>query len=187
MKTKSNIELSSQYKQQRTGSLWSQSLHRLFRKKIAVVCIITISIMYLAGLVTIFGSPTPYGYNEQHLTVEEVKQGPSLAHPFGTDRLGRDLLTRTIYGLRTTVIITLISILTGSLILGIGLGLIAGYFEGWPDLIIMRIGEIFLAFPGLLLVILIAATVKPRVRAWIDQWAPGLESFSIPSARSPLN
>ncbi len=178
MQTNHNNELSLKYEKPRTGSLWSQSLHRLFRKKIAVVCIITISIMYLAGSITVFGSPTPYGYNEQHLTIEEVKQGPSLAHPFGTDRLGRDLLTRVIYGLRTTVIITLISLLTGSLILGISLGLISGYFEGWADLVIMRIGEIFLSFPGLLLVILIAATIKPRVRDWVSEWAPGFESFS---------
>ena len=162
----------------RSGSLWVQALRRLLRKKIAVACIVVIAVMYLAGIFTIFRSPTPYGYNDQNLRAEAVKQGPSFSHPFGTDRLGRDLLTRVIYGLRTTVIITIAAMLTGSLFLGIGLGLISGYFGRWADSIIMRVGEVFLAFPGLLLVILIAATVKPRVKDWVEGWAPSLESFT---------
>ena len=161
-----------------SGSLWVQALRRLLRKKIAVACLAVIGIMYLAGAFTIFRSPTPYGYNDQNLSAETVKQGPSLAHPFGTDRLGRDLLTRVIYGLRTTVIITVASIMTGSLFLGIGMGLISGYFGRWLDSVIMRVGEVFLAFPGLLLVILIAATVKPRVKDWVESWSGGFENFT---------
>ena len=154
------------------------ALRRLLRKKVAVACLVVIGVMYLAGAFTIFRSPTPYGYNDQNLQADAVKQGPSLAHPFGTDRLGRDLLTRVIYGLRTTVIITLAAMLTGSLFLGIGMGLISGYFGGWLDSVIMRVGEVFLAFPGLLLVILIAATVKPRVKEWVESWSGGFESFT---------
>ena len=161
-----------------SGSLWSLALRRLLRKKIAVTCLAIIGIMYLAGAFTIFKSPTPYGYNDQDLRAESVKQGPSLAHPFGTDRLGRDLLTRVIYGLRTTVIITVAAVLTGSLLLGIGMGLISGYFGRWLDSVIMRVGEVFLAFPGLLLVILIAATVKPRVKEWVEGWSGGLENLT---------
>ena len=161
-----------------SGSLWAQALRRLLRKKVAVACLAVIGIMYLAGAFTIFRSPTPYGYNDQNLSAESVKQGPSIAHPFGTDRLGRDLLTRVIYGLRTTVIITVAAMLTGSLILGIGMGLISGYFGSWLDSVIMRVGEVFLAFPGLLLVILIAATVKPRVKDWVDGWSGGFENVT---------
>ena len=91
----------------------------------------------------------------------------SWSHPFGTDRAGRDLLTRVIYGLRTTVIITILAIVTGGLFLGIGLGLLSGYFEKWVDSLIMRVGEIFLAFPDILLVLLIAATLRPRVVDWV--------------------
>ena len=134
--------------------------------------------MYLSGLTTIFTSPTPYGFNDQNLQPTATKQGPSWAHPFGTDRLGRDMLTRVIYGLRTTVIITVASMATGGLVLGVGLGLISGYFGRWLDTLIMRVGEVFLAFPGLLLVILIAATVRPRVADWIRGWAPGLENVT---------
>ena len=161
-----------------SGSLWAQAIGRLLRKKVAVTCLAVIAIMYLAGTFTIIRSPTPYGYNDQNLSAETVKQGPSLAHPFGTDRLGRDLLTRVIYGLRTTVIITVAAMLTGSLFLGIGMGLISGYFGRWLDSVIMRVGEVFLAFPGLLLVILIAATVKPRVKDWVEGWSGGFENFT---------
>ena len=134
------------------------------RKKIAVVCLAIIAVFYLAGIFATW--VTPYGYNDQNLSTTAVKQGPSLKHPFGTDRLGRDLLTRVIFGLRTTVIVTVTAMATGGLLLGIGLGLIAGYFGKMADAVIMRVGEVFLAFPGLLLVILIAATVKPRVLEW---------------------
>ncbi|MQF69288.1 ABC transporter permease [SAR202 cluster bacterium AD-804-J14_MRT_500m] len=143
-----------------------------------MACIVIISIMYLSGLTTIFTSPTPYGFNDQNLQPTATKQGPSWSHPFGTDRLGRDMLTRVIYGLRTTVIITVASMVTGGLVLGVGLGLISGYFGRWLDTLIMRVGEVFLAFPGLLLVILIAATVRPRVADWIRGWAPGLENVT---------
>ncbi len=161
-----------------SGSLWALALRRLIRNKIALACMTVIGVMYLAGTLTIFTSPTPYGYNDQDLRKESVKQGPSLSHPFGTDRLGRDLLTRVIYGLRTTVIITVAGMLTGGLFLGVGLGLIAGYFGRWMDAVIMRVGEVFLAFPGLLLVMLIAATVKPRVKDWAQGWSGGLERLT---------
>ena len=99
---------------------------------------------------------------------------PSLEHPLGTDRIGRDLLSRVIYGIRTTVIITLASVLTGSLLIGVFMGAAAGYFGRRVDTVIMRTGDIFLAFPGILLIILIAATVKPRVVEWVR----GFEDWS---------
>ena len=107
----------------------------------------------------------PYGYNDQDLT--KVKQGPSFSNPLGTDRLGRDMLTRVIYSLRTTVIITVISLVTGSLLLGICLGLLAGYFGRWLDAIIMRVGEVTASFPDIFLVLIIVATVKPRILTWV--------------------
>ncbi|MCH8087030.1 MAG: ABC transporter permease subunit [Chloroflexi bacterium] len=104
---------------------------------------------------------------------------PSIDHILGTDRLGRDMLSRIIYGIRTTVIITLASVLTGSLVIGLLLGAAAGFFGGKVDTLIMRIGEIFLAFPGILLIILLAATIKPRVVEWVrdfEGWS-GIEGI----------
>ncbi len=144
-------------------SLWSESIRRLLRKKVGVACLTVIVLFYGAGILSSW--VTPYGYNDQDLS--NTKLGPSLSHPLGTDRLGRDLLTRVIFGLRTTVIITLASLVTGGLFLGIGLGLISGYFGKLADSVIMRVGEVFLAFPGIFLVILIAATLRPRVIEWV--------------------
>lgn len=154
----------------RARSLWGQSFQRLLRKKVGLVCLVVIMLIYGAGILAPW--VTPYGYNEQNLDIGKDKpvvigcaacQTPSLRHPFGTDRLGRDLLTRVIFGIRTTVIITLASLVTGSLVLGVGFGLVSGYFGKWIDSVIMRVGEIFLAFPGIFLVLIIAATVRPRV------------------------
>jgi len=140
-------------------SLWSRAWRRLLRKRIAVGAMIILGVLYLSGILAPFLSP--YDYNAQDFSTRN--EAPSLAHPFGTDWLGRDQFTRVMWGLRTTVIITVTSVLSGALPLGLLIGTISGYKGGRLDNIVMRIGEIFLAFPGLLLIILLAATVKPRV------------------------
>lgn len=155
---------------QRSGSYWALSLRRLMRKKLAVFFLGVIFLMYGSGMLA--SAVTPYGYNDQDLSV--AKQGPSFAHPFGTDRLGRDLMTRVIFGLRTTVIITITALVGGSLFLGIALGLISGYFGKLADMIIMRVGEVTSAFPDIFLVLIIVATVKPRIITWVrafEDWS----------------
>lgn len=141
----------------------SISLRRLLRNRVGVVCLAIIVLMYGAGLLA--PVVTPYGYNEQDLSI--AKQGPSLAYPFGTDRLGRDILTRVIYGLRTTVILTVVTLSTGTLALGITFGLLAGYFGRMTDTIIMRVGEITTSFPDIFLVLIIVLTVRPPMVEWM--------------------
>ncbi len=140
-------------------SYWGLSVRRLMRKKLALVCLSVIIMMYGGALL----SPviTPYGYTDQDLL--NAKQRPTLAHPFGTDRLGRDMMTRVIYGLRTTVIITVTSLLGGTLVLGVVLGLLSGYMGRWVDAVIMRTGEVTSSFPDIFLILIFVATVKPRV------------------------
>jgi len=148
---------------QRGRSYWGISLRRLMRKKLGVACLAIILLMYGAGVLA--PVVTPYSYNDQNLAV--AKQGPSLSHPFGTDRLGRDILTRVIFGLRTTVTITITTLVTGSLALGITLSLIAGYFGRLIDTLIMRVGEVTSSFQEIFLVLIIIATVKPPVTEWV--------------------
>ena len=93
--------------------------------------------------------------------------GPSMAPPssdllMGTDKLGRDLFSRIIYGARTTLLVSLPSIAL-AMIVGLLLGLVAGYFGGRIDQVIMRILDIFLAFPGLLLAIAVVAVLGPSI------------------------
>ena len=149
--------------QRRGRNYLTISLRRLLANKVGVVCLTVIVLMYGAGLFAPL--VTPYEYNDQNL--DNVKQSPSLGHPFGTDRLGRDILTRVIYGLRTTVILTIVTLTTGTLALGITLGLVAGYFGRLTDTIIMRIGEITTSFPDIFLVLIIVLTVRPPMVEWM--------------------
>ena len=147
----------------RERSYFRLSMARLMRKKVALVCISVIVVMYGSGVLAPLVAP--YGYNEQNLAA--VKERPSWSHPFGTDRVGRDILTRIIFGLRTTVIVTVTAMLGGSLLLGVSLGMAAGYFGKLIDAFIMRAGEVTSAFPDILLVLIIVATLKPRILDWV--------------------
>ncbi|MCI0843923.1 MAG: ABC transporter permease [Chloroflexi bacterium] len=150
-------------RRQSDPSYWAISLRRLLRKKIGIGCLTIILLMYGSGILAPL--VTPYGFNDQDLSI--TKQGPSFGHPFGTDRLGRDIFTRIIYGLRTTVIITVVTLATGSLAIGITMGLLAGYFGRLIDTVIMRVGEVSSAFPEIFLVLIIISTVKAPVTRWV--------------------
>lgn len=85
---------------------------------------------------------------------------PSWEHPFGTDELGRDLLARALFGLRSTLIIGLVVVVVGAII-GTAVGVVAGYVGGWVDELIMRSTDVLLAFPALLLAITLAMVFGP--------------------------
>ncbi|HEY8489694.1 MAG TPA: ABC transporter permease [Dehalococcoidia bacterium] len=140
-----------------------RALRRLLRKKLALLALAIIGVVYLSGILAPVAAP--YHYDEQNL--DRALEGPSRDHPLGTDRLGRDMLSRTMYAARTTVIITVATLVTGSLALGVGLGLLAGYRGGWVDGLIMRVADVFFALPGLLILLLITSTVRPRVEGLV--------------------
>jgi len=104
------------------------------------------------------GVVTPYDPTE--MKVVDALKGPSAAHPFGTDRFGRDVLSRTIHGSRIALGVALSSI-TLAFVVGATLGLIGGYAGGWPDLAIGRVMDIMFSFPTLILAIGIAAMLGP--------------------------
>jgi peptide/nickel transport system permease protein len=87
-----------------------------------------------------------------------VLRPPSARHLFGTDQVGRDVLSRVLYGARISPLIALLVLLIACVI-GIPLGVAAGYFGGWVDEVIMRVTDIFLAFPSLLLALALAAVL----------------------------
>jgi len=161
---------------ERSPSYWAISIRRLLRKKLGVACLTIILLMYGSGILAPL--VTPYGFNDQDLSI--TKQSPSISHPFGTDRLGRDIFTRIIYGLRTTVIITVVTLVTGSLLIGISLRLLAGYFGRFIDTLIMRVGEVSSAFPEIFLVLIIISTVKTPVTVWVRK-IEGIVGFDIVS------
>jgi peptide/nickel transport system permease protein len=142
---------------------------RLVKKRIAMLALAYICVFYFCGITAPFLTDAGIiqSYREQHLELAaDGPLRPSLSHPFGTDRLGRDQLSRVIWASQTTVIITVLTIVTGSLFLAVGLGLLSGYVGGWVDALIMRVGDTFASLPTLLMLILINATLGDRVRAW---------------------
>ena len=139
---------------------WSATaLGRLLRKRLAVVCLAIVAVVYLAGILAPWVAP--YAYDDQDL--DNTFAGPSRSHPLGTDELGRDMLSRVIWASQTTVVISAAVILTGGLALGVGLGLLAGYAGGRVDDLIMRVADAFFALPDILLLLLITTTVRDRV------------------------
>ena len=93
----------------------------------------------------------------------EAIMAPSAAHRFGTDKMGRDIFARVIYGARSSLAGTLILVAV-ILIIGTFLGILSGYFGGWIDAVIMRIADMMIAFPGLVLAIAVAGILGPSMR-----------------------
>lgn len=85
---------------------------------------------------------------------------PSWEYPFGTDQIGRDILSRTIYGARISLSLGLI-VITLAILIGVPLGVIAGYFGGIVDTLIMRVTDVFLALPSLVLALAVSAALEP--------------------------
>ena len=92
--------------------------------------------------------------------------GGTWEYPLGTDRMGRDILSRIMYGARVSLSISLVGIFVGGLI-GVSLGMLAGYFRGWIDTIVMRLVEISLALPAILLALVLAAATGPSFQTII--------------------
>ena len=147
-------------------SLTRRSLRRLLRRRIAVVCITVIALFYFVGVFAPLIAP--HGYSQQNL--DHSFEGPSMSHPLGTDRLGRDTLSRNIFAARTTTIVTAATVATGFVLLPVVLGLLAGYVGGWIDAGVNRVGEILASMPGLPMLVLINATLRPRFVRWVGDF-----------------
>ena len=140
--------------------LWSDAWRRFKRNKVAVVGLVLVGVLVLDAIMVavlgLFGGHLWADPLKQHVT--EIFNGPSLAHPFGQDELGRDVLARILAGAEISV---QIGILTQVIILAIGglVGLTAGYFGGKVDNLLMRFTDIMYAFPDLLFVIVVVAAL----------------------------
>jgi peptide/nickel transport system permease protein len=96
------------------------------------------------------------------VALAQILQPPSAAHWLGTDDLGRPVLDRLLAGAGVSLLVALVSVAVSALI-GIAVGLLAGYFGGWVDRVVSRLIEVFLAFPGMLLAIALAAMIGPGI------------------------
>jgi peptide/nickel transport system permease protein len=119
---------------------------------VSAVFIIFLIIVAIAAplIVSIFGLQGPNVQNPNALDVFGSPTGPSSAHPFGVDQLGRDVLSRVIYGARVSLIVGIVGTAVATVV-GTVIGLIAGFYRGWPDTLLMRMVDVFLAFPVIVL------------------------------------
>lgn len=138
---------------------WRDGIRSFMRNKTAVVGLaIVVFFIILALLAPLI---SPYDYKAQVLS--ERLQAPSSTHWFGTDDLGRDILTRTLYGARISLWVGFVSVI-GSIIIGTFLGILAGFYGRWVDMLISRVFDILLAFPAILLAIAIVAILGPSLQ-----------------------
>ena len=136
------------------ASFWQ----RLLRSRSAAAgLIVVVAVVLLATL-----GPLIYQVDPTHTDFAQITSPPALAHPLGTDRLGHDTLARLIAGLRVSLLVAAVVEAINIAVGGV-LGLLAGYFGGGVDLVISRLADMFFAFPGLLLAILVAAIFGPWV------------------------
>ena len=124
-------------------------------------------IVFLLILVAIFaGVLAPYPEDTFNIHPAERLQPPSMKHYLGTDSMGRDIFSRLLFGARVTLIISIIAV-GSSLLIGVPLGLVAGYFENWFSELIMRIADIFLSIPQVILAIFLAQSFGPSIQSVI--------------------
>ena len=138
--------------------LWKSAFRRLRKNKLALI-----SMWFLIALVliAIFGPMLiPYSYSKQDYDL--VTQGPSWAHPMGTDQLGRDIMARLVFGARVSLTVGIVVQLV-ILVVGVPLGAIAGYFGGIWDMIIMRVVDVLYAMPNLLFVVVIMTFLRGQL------------------------
>jgi len=146
-----------------SNSLMKDAFLRLIANKGAVIGFIIIFLLILVAFIGPY--ITPYDFLSQNF--EMRNQGISWAHPFGTDDLGRDILSRVIYGARTAVIIS-ISITVTSFLIGIVVGSIGAYVGGKVDAFIVWFIDLIMSIPSLLLVIVLNASLKPPLMRWME-------------------
>ncbi len=134
---------------------------RFLQDRVALLGATLILLLVLAALFAPWLATHPQDVSEFHPA--ERLQAPSSEHFFGTDRMGSDVYSRLLYGARITITIAVIAIGV-SVLIGVPVGLVAGYYRGWVSELLMRVSDIFLAVPQIVLAIAIAQTLGPSIQ-----------------------
>ncbi len=137
-------------------SLWRDAWNRLLKNKMAMVGLVFVLIVVLAAVLAAWVAP--YHYKEPDF--KDIRKPPSAKHLMGTDKLGRDVFSRIIWGAQVSVTVAVVGSLT-ALVIGLTYGSIAGYLGGRIDNYMMRFVDVMYAFPTILFVILIMVVLGP--------------------------
>ena len=136
-----------------------RALRRFFQQRLAVIGLLITGFLIAVAVLAPLIAPTSI----EAADLMSANQFPRARHPFGTDAVGRDELTRVIYGTRTSLIVGFSAVGLACLI-GIPLGLAAGLRGGWVDFVVMRVVEVMVAFPGILFAIFLVSVIGGGVR-----------------------
>jgi peptide/nickel transport system permease protein len=139
-------------------SLWMDSIYRLSRNPGSIAG----AIILTALIVAVILAPFITQYNPIEITPKERLKPPSTVHWMGTDSFGRDIFTRVLYGGQISLRVGIIAVLI-ALLVGVPMGLMAGFYGGRFDTLIMRVVDIMLSFPGILLALVVIAILGPSL------------------------
>lgn len=143
-------------KNKRKYSLFRRNTKRLFKNNLAVFGMVVIVIIVIASIF----APLISDYDPELMDLSSHNQPPSAKHLFGTDALGRDVFTRTLYGGRVSILVSLVSAL-GAATIGIILGSLSGFFGGIADRILVRVAEAFGVIPHIMIILILVAFLGP--------------------------
>jgi glutathione transport system permease protein len=138
----------------RSRGLTARALRRFARQPLAVAALLILVVVFVAGAL----SHVVHPHELIKLTPDATHLHPSLAHPFGTDALGRDMVARTLYGVETTEEVALAAALLATLV-GVVAGVLAGFYGGWLDALLMRLADLVTALPAVLLTLAVIVYV----------------------------
>jgi peptide/nickel transport system permease protein len=130
----------------------NRALRKMLSNKLAVIGLVFVSIVIVASII----APLICKYDPQKVNLRMILKPPSSEHILGTDKVGRDVYARIIYGGRISILVGLGSAL-GAALIGVSIGAYTGYRGGWIDSLVLRISEIVMAFPQIILVLLLVA------------------------------
>jgi peptide/nickel transport system permease protein len=134
------------------------ALRRFRRHRLAMFGLVFL--ILLIGVAALASVISPYDPNA--IDIMNIRQPPSADHWFGTDSVGRDVLSRLLHGARVSLIVAFAAAFSAAVV-GTVLGLLAGVFGGWVDGIIMRMVDVFLSFPSLIVILLLVAVIGPSI------------------------
>jgi peptide/nickel transport system permease protein len=131
---------------------------RFRRHRLAMIGLVILVILAVLAILAPWIRP----YDPNTVDLAQFRAGPSGAHWLGTDEAGRDVLSRLLYGARVSLTVGVVAALSAGFV-GLTLGLLSGFLGGWVDAAIMRLTEVVLSFPSLVVIILLVAAIGPSV------------------------
>src|SRR3954454_552640 len=143
----------------RSAGPWRLAWRRLAQSRLALFGLAVLALLLLTAIFAEVVAPYPYAAQN----VASARQGPSAAHWLGTDELGRDMLSRLIYGARVSLAVAIVAQLV-ILLIGVPVGAAAGYFGGWVDTLLSRAVDVLYSFPDLLLIIIVVTSLRAALR-----------------------